>query len=68
MSKYNKIGKECNLSYFRFSSIPYGSPSWVGQCKPSCHSPEMMRKSSFIPLFDSGIQEINLTEGTLHLK
>ena len=27
----------------------------LGQCKPLCHSPEMTRKSSSIPLLESGI-------------
>ena len=33
---------------------PPGSPSLVGQGRPSCLSPEKIKKSSFKPLFDVG--------------
>ena len=33
----------------------------VGQWRPSCHSPEIIRKSLFMPLLDSGGHEMSLT-------
>ena len=44
---------------------PLGSPSLVGQWRPSCHSPEMIRKSLFMPLLDSGWHKMSLTSGYL---
>ena len=64
-----KLYKDYERSYvclWFMGTLP-GSPSWVGQCNPSCQSPETMRKSWSIPLLESGRQEINLTAKTLHL-
>ena len=47
---------------------PPGFPSLVGQGRPSCHSPEKIKKSSFKPLFDVGRHWINLTAGYLDLR
>ena len=44
---------------------PPGVPSLVGQGRSSCHSPETIRKSFFMPLLDSGRHEISLTLGYL---
>ena len=47
---------------------PPGFPSLVGQGKPSCHSPEKIKKSSFKFLFEVGRHWINLTSGCLDLR
>ena len=46
---------------------PPGVPFLVGQGRPSCHSLEIIRKSLFMPLLDSGRHEMSLTLGYLVL-
>ena len=40
----------------------------VEQGRPSCHSPEMIRKSLFMPLLESGRHEMSLTFGYLFFR
>ena len=40
---------------------PPGIPSHIGQGRPSCHSPDMIRKSLFMPLLDSRRHKKSLT-------
>ena len=56
----NKLLKS-NVRNPKSKVTPPGSPSLVGQGRPSLQGPDRMRKSSFIPLLDLGRQEINLT-------
>ena len=47
-----------NVRKPKSTGTPPGSPSWVGQGRPSLQGPDTMRKSSFIPLLDLGRHEI----------
>jgi len=60
------LGGKDNL--LKLMNTPSGFLSRVGQCKPPCHSLEIIKKSWSRFLLDSGRQEINLTKGTLVLK
>ena len=66
--KHRQMGKEyVKRKRGDFSSneprpkIPPGFPSFVGQGRPSCHSPKTIKKSLFMPLLDSRRHKMSLT-------
>ena len=63
-TKYVKGKKDFEVINLDLKTPP-GFPSLIGQGRPSCHSPETIRKSLFMPLLDSGRHEMSLTSGFL---